>query len=346
VSVILIGQSSFEAKIGHLAALTGGDIFTATTADLEQVTGAAIDGLRRRNVPLPQICELPDRLECVRNNLQMAVQWSPVPAEAVSPELDRAAVAIATSLVLSCATAELAGQVAAAEGIVSHLTSLVLVDEVGVIQEALPSLRKVPLAAPRTGTRVTFARAAPAMRPPRSVPTFDVQHDTYMPLQIPRSGPQFAPRDAFSPACAEPAPQARQPMPASEDAGRASKYGQTPEKPMAPFKAKLLALAPQIDWGQAPEDLVRGVLANLSPASRDAINLLAAMPEIRAFAARNDIDARAVVIGMLARVSANNDHRAKRVWLTIVGRLKEGASGSLWELEYKINSNLQEAQGA
>ena len=39
ISVILIGDSSLEAKIGHLAALTGGDIFIATADDLEAVKG-------------------------------------------------------------------------------------------------------------------------------------------------------------------------------------------------------------------------------------------------------------------------------------------------------------------
>src|SRR6202011_1664016 len=41
-----------------------------------------------------------------------------------------------------------AAQFAAANGIACHLTSLVLVDEAGATQNALPSTRKIPLSAP------------------------------------------------------------------------------------------------------------------------------------------------------------------------------------------------------
>src|SRR5262249_42294253 len=62
----------------------------------------------------------------------------------------RAVAALAASLALpTLATAE-AAKLAEAEGLVTHLTSLVLVDESGATQESVPASRKVPLATPAT----------------------------------------------------------------------------------------------------------------------------------------------------------------------------------------------------
>lgn len=148
ISVILIGERSLEAKIGHLAALTGGDIFIATANDLNDVMAAAIEGLRRAHTPLSRIKEAPERLECARNNVHIQAKWSSDSSDLGTVGLDRAAVAVATSLIVSCASVELASKIAASEGIVSHLTSLVLVDEASNTQEALPTLRKVALPEP------------------------------------------------------------------------------------------------------------------------------------------------------------------------------------------------------
>ena len=101
ISVILIGESSLEAKIGHLAALTGGDIFIATADDLEAVMAAAIEGLRRPYSPLPSIEMMPERLECIRSNVLISAEWSAELAESVSLELDRAAVAVASALIVN-----------------------------------------------------------------------------------------------------------------------------------------------------------------------------------------------------------------------------------------------------
>lgn len=125
--------------------LQGSVYYPASGTDGSPVMAAAIEGLRRPYSPLPSIKKMPERLECSRNNILINAEWSAGPAESVSLELDRAAVAVASALVVSCGEQALASTVAAAEGIVSHLTSLVLVDEASSTQEALPALRKVAL---------------------------------------------------------------------------------------------------------------------------------------------------------------------------------------------------------
>lgn len=148
ISALLIGEDSLEARIGHLCALTGGHVFIATANDLGAAMAAAIGGLRRGFAPLPCIDRMPERLWCERNNVRIEAVWSPSPFNPVSTDSSRAAAAIATSLILSCATTELAQEAAAAQGVVSHLTSLTLVDEEGVSQTSLPTLRKASLASP------------------------------------------------------------------------------------------------------------------------------------------------------------------------------------------------------
>ena len=46
ISVILVGEDSLEANIGHLAALTGGDIFVSGGADLVELFQSAMDTVR------------------------------------------------------------------------------------------------------------------------------------------------------------------------------------------------------------------------------------------------------------------------------------------------------------
>ena len=47
VSVVLVGEDSLEANVGHLAALTGGEIFVALGGDVERAIVAAMKSLRR-----------------------------------------------------------------------------------------------------------------------------------------------------------------------------------------------------------------------------------------------------------------------------------------------------------
>ena len=58
------------------------------------------------------------------------------------------------SLALPALDDETATQLAESEGLVTHLTSLVLVDEVGAAQEGIPGTRKIALPMPRTASAV------------------------------------------------------------------------------------------------------------------------------------------------------------------------------------------------
>jgi len=349
ISVILIGESSLEAKIGHLAALTGGDIFIATANDLEEVMVAAIEGLRRAYTPLPSIKELPQSLECARNNVLIRAEWSAAPAELVSLELDQAAVAVATSLIVSCATTELASKVAASEGLVTHLTSLVLVDEASKTQEALPALRKIALSEPDEVFAACYQRATS-----ESLEFLDLSMDLGPVAE--RSIRYSRPRPMISPSRgpASPAPQARRVALArvsnsmTADDRQPGKFGKIWSKLTGSERRSIVSqltddmklLARQIDWGHSPDDLIRGDLSDLSNDVQAYISKLAGIDAVIQFAELNGVSAEVAVLGLLARSIASEDRRANRVWKAISALMMVSVPEEIAELELQIIAGL------
>ena len=69
----------------------------------------------------------------------------------------RAVAALVASLALPAFDTESAARFAETEGLVTHLTSLVLVDESGTVQQGIPATRKVALPAPHVSALVMDA---------------------------------------------------------------------------------------------------------------------------------------------------------------------------------------------
>lgn len=349
ISVILIGENSLEAKIGHLAALTGGDIFIATANDLEEVMVAAIEGLRRAYTPLPSIKELPERLECTRNNVHIRAEWAAAPAELVSMELDQAAVALATSLIVSCATTELASTAAASEGIVTHLTSLVLVDEASKTQEALPALRKVALAEPdeffaacyqrTTSDSLEYLDLSLDLGP---VAERSIRYSRPRAMVSPSRGPAYPALHARKAALARVSPSmmGNEKRPGTFGKLWSKLTGSERHSIVSQLTDEMKLLARQIDWGHSPDDLVRGDLSELPSDVRAHITKLAAIDAVLKFAELNGLSAEVAVLGLLARAIASEDRRANRVWKAISTLMRTSVPEELAELELQIIASL------
>lgn len=176
-SVVLVGADSLEANVGHLAALTGGEIFVAAGADLTVMLEAAIRSLR--NPGRPQQTKgavLHER----RAGMELVASWRAADASTTdAPTLEtRAVAALAASIVMPTLSNEEAAALAEAEGLVTHLTSLILVDEASVAQPGMPGTRKIALPSPATadddralGRRVmgrSLHRSAAACAPPQN----------------------------------------------------------------------------------------------------------------------------------------------------------------------------------
>lgn len=311
ISVILIGPDSLEARIGHLAAVTGGDIFIATADDLSEVMSAAVWGLRRIYRPLPRLAQIPDHLDCIRNNVALVAQWSSSSAAPVTPELDRAAVAIATSLIVNCATPGLAADMAAAEGIVSHLTSLLLVDEDGAAQEALPSLRKIALSADRT-VQACFEVAPGSAEENKSA----ARTGRFSLVNFPHKPPN----------------------PIERIMRRISNFKY--KKEIEKRKYRLKQRARQIDWGNDPDALVDGRMFDFHKEIISFIQQLARTQDVEEIARQCGLAPETVAIGLLAHAIADEDRFANRVWNAIKARFPDMSAEEIAELEELVLAGL------
>jgi len=168
-SVVLVGEDSLEANVGHLAALTGGEIFVAAGADLADVLNQTLQSLRSGHQSASPITGELQRVSNIRAGMSITASWQRTERSRVETIEVRAVAALAASLALPAIDAESAAELAEKEGLVTHLTSLVLVDEAASVQEGIPGTRKIPLPTPRTALPVMAAAppvAAGAQAPP------------------------------------------------------------------------------------------------------------------------------------------------------------------------------------
>ena len=88
VFVVLVGEDSLEANVGHLAALTGGDIHFSFGADVGGALHAALQGLRTKRMGKEQGTpageQLPESVCAIRGNVRMSATWSGKPATTAS----------------------------------------------------------------------------------------------------------------------------------------------------------------------------------------------------------------------------------------------------------------------
>jgi hypothetical protein len=140
ISAVLIGAAALEARIGHLAALSGGDVFVATDDDAGRALQAALASLRHANAAARHDA---DSSAVTRGGARVQAQWRT--GAAANDDAARAIGAFAAALRLPHLDADAAAVLAEREGLVTHLTSLVLVDEAGAVQDTLPNQRRIAL---------------------------------------------------------------------------------------------------------------------------------------------------------------------------------------------------------
>ena len=148
-SAVLVGEDSVEANIGHLAALSGGSVFIAVSSDVAGAVSEAIESLRSDRPFTPGTQGSSNRMRVVRNGMDIAAQWDRHGSEDKTSR-NPAISAFVASLLLPTLDEQDAVELAQREGLVCHLTSLLLVDESGVVHCGLPATRKIPLMTPAT----------------------------------------------------------------------------------------------------------------------------------------------------------------------------------------------------
>jgi hypothetical protein len=288
--VVLVGEDSLEANVGHLAALTGGEIFVADDADLAPVLEAAFASLRQARLAAKPIPGTAEHVVVARAGMTVAATWQPaarIAGDSESEPLERAVAALAASLALPALDPEAAAALAVAEGLVTHLTSLVLVDEASVMPAGIPGSRKIALPTPRAGVMRTFhiGGAAPA-------PVEAARAAAAIPGRLSGFMPEMRSLRAFS--------------------RRMASEAMSPPPPPPPS----LRSAPRIDWARAPQELVAGDLSGLDPQTASAIRDVAKTEAVCKLAAELGLDPVVLVIALLARTETN--YSARRIARTIL----------------------------
>ena len=279
--VVLVGEDSLEANVGHLAALSGGEIFAAAGGELADVVGTALRSLRLDHTVIAPITGKPQRIVVRRAGMTVTADWRQPEAPGEDTIESRAVAAVAASLALPALDAEAAAALAESEGLVTHLTSLVLVDEAAAVQDGLPGARKVLLPAPRTNLVQACMPAAEAVLGFGDVPRLA--------------------RRAF--AAAAPARSAAL-------VGRAELI-----KP----RIDLYGLGTRIDWDSEPARLRAGDLSKLDQDVARAIRETAKIDEVRDLADQLGLDPVIVVIGLMARAASPGNRSAARIAHAIFG---------------------------
>lgn len=167
ISAILVGAGSLDCNVGHLCALTGGQVFYAPGHDVCSPLRSALAALRTvGGAVVGQAGETgPEQVTVLRGGIAINSKWSKgINAEgARQPDaIGRFAAALAIPLLDSTAGESWAQ----AHSLCSHSTSLVLVDEAGETTKELSQMRKVAAAELHGGTAYPHARMVPCTRPP------------------------------------------------------------------------------------------------------------------------------------------------------------------------------------
>ena len=146
ISAILVGNNSLDASIGHLCAMTGGQVYYAPGANVTDTIAASLTSLRsgKNNLSRSVAAQLPLQLAVQRAGVEVEVSWGATQTDADCDALGR----YAASMALPLLDTDAAQTLAEAHCLCSHMTSLVLVDEVGEATDMLPEMRKIPLMEP------------------------------------------------------------------------------------------------------------------------------------------------------------------------------------------------------
>lgn len=145
ISAILVGAGSLDANVGHLCAMTGGQVFYAPGQDVSSPLRSALEALRTPGAAVFGTTSDagPDKVTALRGGITIEANW----AEDDNSQEARPTNAIgrfAATLAIPLLDATAGEKWARAHSLCTHSTSLVLVDEAGEATEGFSQMRKVP----------------------------------------------------------------------------------------------------------------------------------------------------------------------------------------------------------
>ena len=298
ISVALVGEDSLEAMVGHLAALTGGQVHCSFGDDV----GAALDGCLqglRAGVSKPELTCLngdgrPEEMRLTRGNALIQATWGGAAAPGERDLWVQGVAAHAAGLAIGSMDEAAARRFAINEGLVTHLTSLVLVDHDGERTQGLPMTRKVHLPTPSLALSLDAFPAAAYAVPP-SAPAFMASRPC---LDVPTDELDLE--------------NWMEPVPAGT--------------------VFLADIARKIDWNAHGSTLSAGLLDGLESGTAEAIRQLAAEQAVEQEARRLQITPLLLAIAMIAGWADGQSRQANRVQRRILRSVDRKLFGEFAEM--------------
>lgn len=144
ISAILFGAGSLDANVGHLCAMTGGQVFYAPGQDVSSPLKSALEALRTPGAAVVGRADDngPDTVTALRGGITIEANWS-TDDNSQEARITDAIGRFAAALAIPLLDAKAGEAWARAHSLCTHATSLVLVDEAGEVTEGFSQMRKV-----------------------------------------------------------------------------------------------------------------------------------------------------------------------------------------------------------
>lgn len=148
ISAVLVGPGSLDANIGHLCAMTGGQLFYVPGANVAAALHSALLSLRSPSKPVEGYVTKgqPESLMVQRGGVTIRAAWQRANVKANDDQF-QAVGRFAAALALPLLSQDKALAWATSHNLCTHMTSLVLVDHDGAAVSGFSRMRKVPVMA-------------------------------------------------------------------------------------------------------------------------------------------------------------------------------------------------------
>lgn len=319
ISAILVGNDSLDANIGHLCAMTGGQVFYAPGDDVTKAISAGLTSLRGAKGHLSGELHgaLPQNIQVKRAGVEIDVTWqserSDLPADAVGR--------YAASTALPLLDAEDAKDFAEAHALCSHMTSLVLVDEAGDSTNMLPEMRKVPLMESVNYSMEmseSFSASSASYEPDMSYSSMPAEPVENRDIPSQTRSRSNSVKFSLPPS----APSIRFGINASSEVGTSSDLGavENLRTPKLPNPAEVAA---NIDWDQYSNRFLTNQISDLSRSEQKFVRSLASSAIVIGIARHVSEPRNVVALALLAKFADEHDRAAQRFAKRILGSLDQ-----------------------
>jgi hypothetical protein len=344
ISAILVGDDSLDVNIGHLCAMTGGQVFYAPGDNVADAISTSLTAMRsgtgRGLVKLSGT--LPKKVTVNRAGVEVAISWLENSTDAGGDAIGR----YAASLALPFLPLVVAKGFAESHSLCSHMTSLVLVDEAGDVMDMLPEMRKVPLMESRVRKSLSYSSSS-SIDSESSLPLLEARSMEYpsmeRELRMKRENPMSAtpPRNQRNKFGISSFIKRLVGISSEEHTG-SQPTGEESLRRVEESKYKKIVtktyydLAVTIDWDKCSNNFLINETTDLSRPEQKIVQSLAESLFVIELAVELNVARTVIALALLAKLVEDNDRSARRFAYRILGALEpimlEGAMSKLRNL--------------